>query len=155
MKTFLKSLLIAAAVSLSGAATAAAGDVNLTITNASGKRIYLEAASCNGCSTSSTQSIAPNGSGTSSAASNYGVSYMTYITDYSARFESPFGSFLVEKGCRARITVAVNSNGDITSVIAHGWVPYASNATCTQLSTPRIDNQGNVNWSVRYYAADS
>lgn len=148
MKKYLKSLLLAAAVTMAGAAAAQAGSVSLTIQNSSGKTIYIDAVPvCTGCTTSSASSIASGSSGTSTATSSSGVTSFTYSTDYS----NYFGTNFTEKGCRATITVEVTGTA-ITNVISRSWSAYTGNPTCTTVSSPSISG-GNVTWGVRFNAS--
>lgn len=148
MKHVLKSLLVAAAVLFGGSAIAQAGTLNLTITNNSGKTIYVDAVPvCTNCTWSSVPSI-PSGGGTGTlfATSDAGATSMTYSVDYS----NYFGTSFIEKGCRATITLAL-TGGSITSVTSRTWSAYTGNPSCGS-STPTISG-GDVYWNVRFNAS--
>lgn len=144
MKKFLKSLFVAAGVSLAGAAAAQAGSVSLTVNNVSANTITLTALQCTGCTVVPGSWVDPGNSVTSVATSKDDVIVFTYLIQYRATFNAR------EKGCRASITVEV-ANGVITNVISSSWLAYIGNPTCTTTSAPVISG-GNITWGVRYNA---
>jgi hypothetical protein len=75
---------------------------------------------------------------------------MTYSFSYSAYFDQ--GTQQVEKGCRGSITLSV-SGGEVTKVVTRSWSSYTGPATCTQNSTPALNDKGEVEWGVRLNAS--
>ncbi|MFS8050680.1 hypothetical protein [Rhizobium sp. BR 314] len=151
MKRLVKAAIIASGLFLSSAVLASAGSVILDVTNISPQQIGVYGGpSCSGCTMQTTWSIPSYSSNVTMATASSGATTMDYSIAYYANFKVDV--FVVQKVCRATIKLELDGNGNISRVAQYSWAVANSNPTCTTVTPPYVDVNGNVRWDVRYTA---